>query len=73
MPNAHYIPRSQNGLGVEQNIVTLCWDCHQRYDNSVDRSKIKDYIKKYLQSKYKDWKEEVLIYKKGVNYGKLPF
>ena len=24
MPNAHYIPRSKGGLGIEQNIVTLC-------------------------------------------------
>ena len=25
--NAHYIPRSHGGLGIEQNIVTLCLAC----------------------------------------------
>lgn len=24
MPNAHYIARAQGGLGIEENIVTLC-------------------------------------------------
>ena len=24
MPNAHYIPRSKGGLGIEENIITLC-------------------------------------------------
>ena len=27
-PNAHYIARSQGGLGIEENIVTLCLRCH---------------------------------------------
>src|SRR5574344_1627493 len=30
--NAHYVKRSQGGLGVEQNIVTLCPECHFRED-----------------------------------------
>ena len=67
LPSCHYIPRSQNGLGVEQNIITLCWNCHQRYDNSTERAKIKEYIKQYLQRHYKDWNEEDLIYRKGKN------
>lgn len=64
-PNAHFIPRSKGGLGIEENIITLCVECHQRYDNSKDRKYIKDEIKSYLKNKYPYLKEEELIYKKG--------
>lgn len=63
-PNAHYIPRSQGGLGIEQNILTLCFDCHRRYDQSTERAKMREFFKKYLKSKYPDWDEKKLIYKK---------
>lgn len=66
-PNSHYISRAKGGLGVEQNIVTMCMDCHNAYDNGYDKER-KDYIKKqtkkYLKNKYEDWNEEELIYKK---------
>lgn len=65
MPNAHYIARSQGGLGIEENVVTLCITCHSRYDNSADRKYIREEIKAYLMSKYPDWDETNLIYKKG--------
>lgn len=63
-PNAHYIARSQNGLGIEQNVLTLCNDCHYRYDNTADRKQMREFFKRYLQSKYEDWKEDDLVYKK---------
>lgn len=63
-PNAHYIPRSHGGLGIEENILTLCWKCHLRYDQSINRRKIGEFFKTYLQSKYPEWDEEKLIYKK---------
>lgn len=72
MPNAHYISRSKGGLGIEQNVVTLCTEltinkCHRKYDFGTrkEREKIKDKIKNYLQSKYGNWNEEELVYKKG--------
>lgn len=68
LPNAHYIPRSHGGLGIPENIVTLCPICHQRYDNSVRRKEYKEIIRHYLQVKYPDWNEEKLIYRK-VDYG----
>ena len=64
MPNAHFIPRSQGGLGIEQNIVTLCNRCHFDYDNTDKRKVFKQIIREYLQSKYEDWNEEKLVYKK---------
>lgn len=76
MPNAHYISRSKGGLGIEQNIVTLCTEftplkCHRRYDfgTKEERQMIHGIIKKYLQSKYEDWDEERLYYRKGQKNG----
>lgn len=64
-PNAHYIPRSHGGRGIEQNIVTLCCNCHRRYDQMADRSWIRNYLRGYLRSHYENWNEQELIYKKG--------
>ncbi len=74
MPNAHYIPRSKGGLGIEENIVTLCTEltpnkCHRKYDfgTKEQQEKIHDSIKNYLQSKYEYWNEDKLVYKKWNN------
>lgn len=74
MPNAHYISRSKGGLGIEQNIVTLCTEltenkCHRKYDFGTreQREEIQEKIKKYLQSKYENWNEDKLVYKKWGN------
>lgn len=64
-PEAHYISRAHGGLGIEQNIVTLCRPCHRRYDQTTDREAIRVILRDYLISKYPDWDEEKLIYKKG--------
>ena len=62
--NAHYIPRGQGGLGIEENILTLCTDCHREYDQTINRKKMREYFKNYLQSKYPDWDEKKLVYNK---------
>ena len=64
MPNAHFISRAKGGLGIEQNIVTLCNRCHYDYDQTTQRPVLKQIIREYLQSKYEDWNEEKLVYKK---------
>ncbi len=66
MPNSHYIRRSQGGLGIEENIVTMCLRCHSMYDQGIDRKAMEGYVRDYLKSKYPDWDEEKLIYKKGM-------
>lgn len=67
-PNAHYIPRSKGGLGIEENIVTLCLSCHEKMDNSTERKKMLSYVKKYLKSKYPEWDETKLRYGKWTKY-----
>ena len=71
MPNAHYISRAKGGLGIEQNIFTACTrltknDCHYKFDNGTKEEKemLKTIVKKYLKSKYSDWNEDNLRYKK---------
>lgn len=65
MPNSHYIRRSQGGLGIEENIVTMCQQCHRMYDQGPERKLIADYTERYLRRNYPDWNPEKLIYKKG--------
>lgn len=71
MPNAHYIPRSKGGLGIEQNVVTLCTEmtlnkCHRKFDfgTKKEHDEIGEKIKNYLKSKYDNWNEKDLVYKK---------
>lgn len=71
MPNAHYISRAKGGLGIEQNIVTLCTDltinkCHSKFDNGTKQQKeeIRKIIREYLKSNYDNWNEKKLYYKK---------
>lgn len=69
IPNAHYIRRSQNGLGIEQNVVCLCTQCHHDYDNGFKREEIGNNIKNYLKSIYGDsWNEKDLVYDKWKDF-----
>ena len=61
---AHYIARSQGGLGIEENIVTLCWDCHRSYDNTPWRAKFRPILARHLREHYEGWSEDKLTYKK---------
>lgn len=61
---AHYIPRSQGGLGIEENLVLLCLECHQAYDNGDKRKDYGDFIHNYLKWHYPGWDVKNLIYDK---------
>lgn len=70
--NAHFVPRSAGGLGIEQNVVTLCGYCHHMYDNGYDKHmnvrEVFGYrIEKYLRSKYTDWDKSKLYYNRWSN------
>lgn len=62
--NAHYIARSQGGLGIEENILTLCPKCHRQYD-TVGREAFKPILRRYMLEHYDGWSEGRLTYKKG--------
>jgi len=64
LPEAHFIGKAQGGLGVEENIVTLCRKCHRLYDNSEHRHEIRWKLRKHLKEKYPGWDEKKLYYKK---------
>jgi len=63
-PVAHFVARSQGGLGIEENIITACSFCHRLMDSTTMRERMKIIARKYLKSKYPDWNEEDLYYKK---------
>lgn len=65
--NSHFIKRSHLGKGIEQNIMTNCDRCHKLFEESIFREKMLAFAKSYLMSKYEDWNEEMLVYKKGSN------
>lgn len=67
LPEAHFIRRSRGGLGIEENIITLCRACHQEFDNG--NKQYEELIRSYLQWNYPEWDETKLIYKKygGIN------
>ena len=64
--NAHYIARSQGGLGIEQNGLTLCPDCHREYDQTTARKTMRKFFREYLEMNYWNWNEEDLVYRKGM-------
>lgn len=63
-PEAHFIARSQGGLGIEENILTLCRECHRRYDQTWHREMMRKFFREYLMSRYPGWDEYNLIYRR---------
>lgn len=70
LPEAHYISRNRGGLGIEQNIVTVCRDCHRRMDSTIDRAEYLSRAKAYLDMLYPGFVDNDRIYKKGAENGK---
>jgi len=63
-PNSHYIKRSHGGLGIEQNVVTMCLECHHQYDNGKSAIHYQAIVRDYLKNKYDKWNEYDLRYTK---------
>ena len=62
--NAHFIARSQGGLGIPENGLTLCPVCHGRYDQTEFREEMRSYFREYLTEHYENWSEDALTYRK---------
>lgn len=62
--NAHFISRAQGGLGIPENGLTLCPECHRRYDQTTARPEMRAFFREYLQEQYPGWNEEKLYYRK---------
>ena len=62
-PEAHYLPRAQGGLGIEENILTLCRRCHRAYDGEK-RKELRPALREYLREHYPEWDESGLVYQK---------
>ena len=74
-PHCHVVRRSQGGMGIEQNIVTLCGPCHYAFDEGIGmvrlrpfgfqtRADVSRYIVEYLKGFYPDWTRESVTYRK---------
>lgn len=61
---AHFIGRAQGGLGVEENILTVCRECHNQMDNGQATKLYRNKAEEYLRSKYPDWDKSKLVYDK---------
>lgn len=68
IPNAHVVRRSQLGMGIVQNVVCLCPECHRKFDQGKDPREaecIYVRIVAHLKGFYPDWNREDMVYKKG--------
>lgn len=65
----HVVPRSQLGLGVEQNGVLGCIGHHGMMDNGNGglRGEMQAMLEAYMQDMYPGWSREAVTYSK---YGK---
>lgn len=65
--NAHFISRAQGGLGIPENGLTLCPECHRRYDQTTERPRLREYFRGYLMDRYPGWDESKLYYRRTKN------
>lgn len=74
-PHCHVVRRSAGGMGLEENIITLCPRCHYAFDEGLymkelellgfrSRAEIKAFIYKYMETSYPGWTPEKVIYRK---------
>jgi len=61
---AHFISRSKSGMGIKENLVTLCILCHHEMDNGKNSLEIKAKVKEYLDNLYPDFTDEMRTYDK---------
>lgn len=60
----HYVPRSHQGLGIEQNGALGCAYHHHELDNGTNSEPYKRAFRSYLEQQYEDWHSTTLMYNK---------
>lgn len=61
----HFIPRSQGGLGIKENLAVGCKYHHMMLDNGRDtRDEMIALFECVLRRCYKDWNRKNLVYDK---------
>lgn len=65
-PNAHIVRRSQGGMGIPENIVTLCAECHREFDEGTGEKHkwIVRLIDEYINMQYSGWSRAKVVYDK---------
>ena len=64
----HYVPRSQGGLGIEENGAVGCIYHHNLLDNGKNtRKEMLELFEEYLKSLYPEWDKKKLMYRKGMS------
>lgn len=64
---AHMISRAYGGLGIRQNGVLLCMQCHDAMDNGSNkelRVAYQKFVRNYLEQQYPDFPDDRRIYRK---------
>lgn len=64
---AHYVSRARGGLGIPQNLVTMCVQHHFDMDNGKYHKQLQKFVREHLNECYKDWDEKELYYDKWKN------
>lgn len=64
----HFIPRSQGGLGIEQNAALGCRTHHRMMDNGLYRHEMQALFEEYLSDHYEDWNKSELVYNKWADF-----
>lgn len=61
----HFVPRSQGGLGIPQNLACGCAWHHMLLDNGKDtRADMLSKFEEYLKARYKGWNKEMVVFNK---------
>ena len=64
LPEAHYISRARGGMGIPENIITVCRECHRRMDASTERAQYLMRAKAYLDILYPGITDEQRKYRR---------
>jgi len=71
LPEAHFIPRSRHGLGIPENIGTVCRECHDMFDKNASlRDEMEKDFRDHLEQFYPGFPDEDRIFKKWKGWAK---